>query len=94
MKETFLFKIGLSRFINKFSLISDLSLLQSLAKILKSSKFMGQLHCNKGSGNGDCLNVFEAFSCKIGKPHVLSSSGVKVAEGFPIISNLQLLHVS
>ena len=34
------------------------------------------------------FNVFKAFSCKIGDPHVFSRSGIKVAEGFPIISNL------
>ena len=34
------------------------------------------------------FNVFEAFYYKIGDPHVLSRSGVKVVEGFPIISNL------
>ena len=34
------------------------------------------------------FNVFEAFSCKIGDPHVFSRSRIKVAEGFPIISNL------
>ena len=34
------------------------------------------------------FNVFEAFSCKIGDPHVFSRSGGKVLEGFPIISNL------
>ena len=34
------------------------------------------------------FNVFEAFSCKIRYPHVFSCSGIKVAEGFPIISNL------
>ena len=34
------------------------------------------------------FNVFKAFSCKIRDPHVFSRSGTKVAEGFPIISNL------
>ena len=34
------------------------------------------------------FNVFKAFSCKIRDPHVFSCSGIKVAEGFPIISNL------
>ena len=33
------------------------------------------------------FNVFKAFSCKIGDPHVFSGSGTKVAEGFPLISN-------
>ena len=34
------------------------------------------------------FNVFEAFSCKIGDPHVFSRSSIKVAECFPLISNL------
>ena len=34
------------------------------------------------------FNVFKAFSCKIGDPHVFSRSGIKMAESFPIIINL------
>ena len=34
------------------------------------------------------FNAFEAFSCKIGDLHVCSRSGIKVSEGFPILSNL------
>ena len=34
------------------------------------------------------FNVLKAFSCKIGDSHVFSCSGIKVSEGFPIISNL------
>ena len=34
------------------------------------------------------FNVFEAFSCKIGDSHVFSRSDIKLAEGFPIVSNL------
>ena len=34
------------------------------------------------------FNVFKTFSCKIGDPHVFTHSGIKVVEGFPIISNL------
>ena len=37
---------------------------------------------------GRLFNVFEAFSCKIGIPHVFSRSGIKVTEVYPIISNL------
>ena len=39
---TVLFKIGLSQDISKFSLISKLILLESLDKMVKSSKFMLQ----------------------------------------------------
>ena len=34
------------------------------------------------------FNVFEVFSSKIRDPHLFSHSGIKVAEGFPIINNL------
>ena len=34
------------------------------------------------------FNVFKAFFCKIGDLHMFSCSGIKVMEGFPIISNL------
>ena len=34
------------------------------------------------------FNVLKAFSCKIGDSHVFSCSGIKVSEGFHIISNL------
>lgn len=33
------------------------------------------------------LSIFKAFTCKIGNPHMLSRSGVKVAEDCSIISN-------
>ena len=44
---TVLFKMGLSRDISKLSLISKLILLESLDKILKSSKFMLQSQVSK-----------------------------------------------
>ena len=73
----------------------NLNLLQSVAKMLKSSKFMAQLHCNRSYTAiaahilQRLFNIFEAFSCKIGDFQVFSShSGIKVAEGFHTISNL------
>ena len=51
----------LSRFINKLSLRSKLNLLQSVAKMLKSSKFMAQLHCNRWSDIADCLTILRRF---------------------------------
>ena len=60
----------------------------SVAQMLKPSKFMAQLHYNKWSDAADCFTFFEIFSCKIGAPHVSSCSGIKVTEGFSIISNL------
>ena len=34
------------------------------------------------------LNTFEVFFCKIGGPHVFNHSGMKVVEGFSIISKV------
>ena len=56
--------------------------------MLKSSKFVAQLLCNRWSNIADCLTFFEAFSRKIGNHHVFILSGIKGAEGFSIISNL------
>ena len=78
----------MSHFINKLSLRSNLNLLKSVAKMLKSSKFMAQLLCNRLSDIADYLTFFKAFSCKIGDPHVFSQSGIKMVEGFPIIRDL------
>ena len=36
------------------------------------------------------FNVLKALSCKIGDSHVFSYSGIKVSEGFLIISNLAI----
>ena len=53
-----LFQIGLSYFMNKFSFRSNLNLLESVAKMLKSSKFMAQWHCNRWSDVVDSLMFF------------------------------------
>ena len=34
------------------------------------------------------LSVFKAFSCKIRDPHLFNRSGIKVTEGFSVISNI------
>ena len=52
---TVLFKMGLSRDISKLSLISKLILLESLDKMVKSSKFMLQSQVSKWSEIADCL---------------------------------------
>ena len=44
---TVLFKVGLSQDISKFSLISKLILLESLDKMVKSSRFMLQFQVSK-----------------------------------------------
>ena len=44
-----LFKFGLSRFNKGLSLRSNFNLLESAAKISKSSEFIVQLHCNRWS---------------------------------------------
>ena len=53
---------------------------------------MAQLHSNRWSDIAVFLTFFEAFFCKFSDPHVFSRSGIKVTEGFSIISNLMLLH--
>ena len=63
-----LFEIGLSRLINKLSLRSNLNLLQSVAKMLKSSKFMAQLHCNRWSDIADCLTFLRCFPVRLEIP--------------------------
>ena len=80
----------MSRFINNFSLRSTLNLLQSVSKMLKSSKFMAQLHQNRWSDLVDCFKFLRRFlfSCKIADSHVFSFSDIIVVEGFHIIINL------
>ena len=86
-----LLKIGLSCFINKLSLRNNLNLLQSVVKMLNSTKFMVQLHCNRWSDIADCLMFFEVLSSKTGDPYVFSRSGIKVTKGFSIISILAVI---
>ena len=73
---------------NFIALRSNLNLLESIAKLLKSSKFTTQLHCNGWLDIADCLTFFKTFSCKIGDPHLFCSSGIKVVESFSALSNL------
>ena len=81
-----LFKIGLSRFIKKLFLKSNLNLQQSVAKILKSSTFMAQLHCNRWSDVADCLTLLRCkFPVRLKIP---ICSGIKVTKGFSIRRNL------
>ena len=61
-----MFKIDLLCFLNKLSLISNLNLLESIAEMLKSSKFMAQLHCNRWSDIADCLTFFSRFPVRLG----------------------------
>ena len=46
---SFFFKTGLSRLISKLLFIGNLNLLESDAKISKSSKVLGESHCNRCS---------------------------------------------
>ena len=85
LKQISSFATSFTRFFNKLCCRSNLYLLEFLAKMLKSSKFMAQLNCNSWS---DCLTVLRCFSCKIGDPHVFRYSVIKVVEGYSIISNL------
>ena len=56
---------GLSRIINKLSLMSSLKLLVSEAKISKSSKLMEQSHCNRWSETANCFKYLTRFSVKL-----------------------------
>ena len=58
---TVLFKMGLSRAINKLSLISKLILLESLDKMVKSLKFVLQSHVSTWSEIADCLTFLKMF---------------------------------
>ena len=82
-----LFKIGVPHIINKFSLGSNLNLLESVANMLLSLKFMVQLHCNEWLDIA-VFNIFEMFSLKIGDSHVFSCSSIKVVEDFSATYNL------
>ena len=59
-----------------------------VAKMMESSKFMAQLHCNRRLDIADCLTFSEAISCRIGSPHMFSHSDIKVKTYFFVISNL------
>ena len=61
---TVLFKMGLSPDISKLSLISKFILLESLDKMVKSSKFMLQSQVSKWSETADCLTFFRRFFVK------------------------------
>ena len=56
-----LIKSGLSRFIKRLSLRSNLDLLDSAAKILKLSMFIMQLHYNRWSDIADVLTILGVF---------------------------------
>ena len=60
-----MFKICLPRFINKISLRSLFDLLESVAKMLKPSKFMAQLHCNRWSDIADFLTFLRCFAVRL-----------------------------
>ena len=66
-----LLKIGLSRFIKRLSLRSNLNLLDSAAKISKLSKFIVQLHCNRWSDIADCLTFFRRFLIRLEIPMLI-----------------------
>ena len=74
------FKIGLSHFIKRLSLRSNLNLLDSAAKISKLSKFMVQLHSNRWSDIADWLMFFRHFLVRLEIPCVqpLRSDFLKV----------------
>ena len=62
------FKIGLSRFINRLSLMSSLKLLVSETKTSKSTKLMTQSHCKQWSETADSFIFFTHFTVKLEIP--------------------------
>ena len=62
------FKIGLSRFINRLSLMSSLQLLVSEAKTSKLSRLMTQSQCKRWSQTADSFIFFTRFSVKLEIP--------------------------
>ena len=54
-----------SCFVNKLSLRSNLNLLHSVAKMLKSSKFMVQLHCIRWSEIADCFMFLRGLPVRL-----------------------------
>ena len=70
------FKIGLSCFINRLSLMSSLKLLVSEAKTSKLSKLMTQSHCKQWSETADSFTFFTRFSVKL-EIHICSAALVK-----------------
>ena len=92
----------MSRFINKLSLRSNLNLLESIAKMLKLSKFMAQLHCNRWPKivwpfnvfkvfnvfvKYGCLTFLRCFSVRL-EISLCSAALIKVTQSFSKISNL------
>ena len=78
------FKVGLSHFINRLSLMSSLKLLVSEAKTSKSSKLMMQSHCKQWSETADSFS----FLCQVRNSHMFCCSGKKMLVSFTIISNV------
>ena len=65
---TALFKIVLPCFIYKLSLRRNLNLLEYVAKLFKSSKFMAQLHGKIWSDVVDCSTFLRCFPVKLEIP--------------------------
>ena len=78
-----LFKIGLSRFIKRLSLRSNLNLLDSAAKMSKLSKFIVQLHCIRWSDIADCLTFFRRFPVRLEIPKCSAALVQKWRKVFP-----------
>ena len=79
--------MGLSRDISKLSLISKLILLESLDKMVKSSKFMLQSQVSKWSEIADCLTFLRRLFVRCEIP-TCSAAYVKMAFCFAIINSM------
>ena len=69
------FKVGLSCFISRLSLMSSLELLVSEVKTSKSSKLMTQSHCKRWSETAGSFIFFTRFSVLLDKVVNIELSG-------------------
>ena len=85
---TVLFKMGLSWDISRLSLISKLILLESLDKMVKSSKVYVAVTSQQVIWNSWLLNIFKTFVCQMWNSHMFSCFDVKMAFCFAIINSV------
>ena len=82
------FKIGLSRSLNKLSLISSLILLVQEAKMSKWSASTNQPHCKRWSGIAESFTFLTLFSDKLEIPICFAALLKNMPIGYIIISNI------
>ena len=80
--------MGLSRAIDKLSLISKFMLLEYLGKMVKSLKIMLESQVDLMIWNSWLFNIFKTFICQMRNSHMPSCSDVKMAFCFAVISSV------